>query len=122
MIRVKRAYEPASADDGRRFLVDALWPRGLSRQSLALEAWLRQVAPSSALRRWYGHDPARWPEFKARYFAELERKPAAWQPLLHAAQTGTVTLVYASRERERNNAVALKEYLEGKLATPSSDR
>lgn len=93
----------------------------MSRQSLALEAWLRQVAPSSALRRWYRHDPARWPEFKARYFAELERKPEAWQVLLHAAQMGTVTLVYASRERERNNAVALKEYLEAKLVNHSPD-
>ncbi len=118
---MKRAHEPASPEDGRRFLVDALWPRGLSRQSLALEAWLRQVAPSSARRRWYRHEPARWPEFKARYFAELEGKPEAWQPPLHAAQMGTVTLVYASRERQGNNALALKEYLEAKLAFPLSN-
>jgi uncharacterized protein YeaO (DUF488 family) len=113
-LRIKRAYEPPEPEDGTRFLVDRLWPRGLSKESLRIEGWPRDVAPSAELRRWFGHDPARWTEFRQRYFAELDAKPTAWQPLLQAAARGTVTLVYGARDREHNDAVALQEYLEGK--------
>lgn len=115
MIRVKRVYDPAGREDGARFLVDGLWPRGLKKEALELDGWLKEVAPSGGLRRWFAHQPARWEEFRRRYFAELDRNPPAWKPLLEAARRGTVTLLYAARDTERNNAVALKEYLESKL-------
>ena len=112
MIQVKRAYEPAAKSDGKRFLVDRLWPRGVAKDALRAQAWLKDVAPSDALRRWFNHDPARWEEFRRRYFAELDARPGAWQPILEAARRGNVTLLYSAREVEHNNAVALKEYLE----------
>ncbi|MEJ5247359.1 DUF488 domain-containing protein [Caldilinea sp.] len=116
MIYIKRAYEPAQPEDGRRYLVDRLWPRGIKREALRLDGWLPETAPSDALRRWFGHDPAKWDEFQTRYFAELDAKPQAWQPLMEAAQQGDVTLVYAARDSLHNNAVALKRYLENALA------
>lgn len=116
MIYIKRAYEPAQPEDGKRYLVDRLWPRGLKREALRLDGWLPETAPSDALRRWFAHDPARWDEFQTRYFAELDAKPQAWQPLMEAAQQGDVTLVYAARDSLHNNAVALKRYLENALA------
>jgi uncharacterized protein YeaO (DUF488 family) len=112
MIKVKRAYEPLAPDDGTRFLVDRLWPRGVKRETLRLNGWLRDVAPSDALRRWFDHDPARWEDFQRRYFAELDSRPQAWQSILEAARRGTVTLLYTARDSEHNNAVALKRYLE----------
>ena len=112
MIKVKRAYELAVRGDGKRFLVDRLWPRGVTKDALRAQAWLKDVAPSDALRRWFGHDPARWDEFQRRYFAELDAQPEAWQPVLRAARRGNVTLLYGARDVEHNNAVALKEYLE----------
>jgi uncharacterized protein YeaO (DUF488 family) len=115
MIQVKRAYEKAERADGKRFLVDRLWPRGVKKEALAVTAWLKDVAPSTELREWYGHEPEKWDEFRKRYFAELKAEPAAWQPLVDAARKGTITLVYSSRETEINNAVALKEFLEKKL-------
>jgi uncharacterized protein YeaO (DUF488 family) len=119
MIRTKRVYEPASKSDGQRFLVDRLWPRGVKKEALKLEAWLRDVAPSDQLRHWYSHDPAKWKEFRRRYFAELKSQPEAVQALVDAARTGDVTLLYSSRVAELNNAEALKEYLEGALAKRS---
>lgn len=116
MIYIKRAYEPAQPEDGRRYLVDRLWPRGIKREALRLDGWLPETAPSDALRRWFAHDPAKWDEFQTRYFAELDAKPQAWQPLMEAAQQGDVTLVYAARDSLHNNAVALKQYLENALA------
>lgn len=113
MIRVKRVYEPHEPDDGKRFLVERLWPRGVRKEALALDGWLKDVAPSDALRRWFGHDPARWGEFRRRYTAELDARPAAWQPLLEAAEDGPVTLLFSARDTEHNNAVALRAYLEG---------
>ena len=115
MIRVKRAYEPPGPGDGRRFLVDRLWPRGVKKEALRIEAWLKEVAPSDQLRRWFAHDPGRWIEFQRRYFAELDREPVAWEPLIEAAAKGPVTLVYSARDTEHNDAVALKEYLESRL-------
>lgn len=115
MIKVKRVYEPPAPDDGRRFLVDRLWPRGMKKEALQLDDWWKEVAPSDELRQWFGHDPARWEEFRRRYFAELEAKPAAWQPLLEAARAGDVTLLFSARDEEHNNAVALKAFLEARL-------
>jgi uncharacterized protein YeaO (DUF488 family) len=115
MIQVKRAYEKAEKTDGKRFLVDRLWPRGVKKEALAIAAWLKDVAPSTELREWYGHEPAKWDEFRKRYFAELKAEPDAWEPLVDAARKGTITLVYSSKELEINNAVALKEFLEAKL-------
>ena len=114
MIKVKRAYAPVEVGDGVRYLVDRVWPRGVKRADLAVEDWVRTAAPSDDLRQWFGHDPARWEEFKQRYFAELELKPEAWQPLLAAAMQRTVTLVFSARDEEHNQAVALKEFLEKK--------
>ena len=115
MIRLKRAYEPASRRDGRRFLVERLWPRGVKKTSLPLDAWLKEVAPSTELRQWFGHDPKKWNEFQRRYRAELERQPQAGQLILDAARRGVVTLVYSSHDTEHNNAFVLRDYLEAKL-------
>ena len=115
MIQVKRAYEPAAKSDGKRFLVDRLWPRGVTKEALRLEAWLKDVAPSDDLRRWFGHQPAKWDEFRRRYLAELDNRPEAWQPILEAARRGTITLLFGARDVEHNNAVALKAYLEQQL-------
>lgn len=112
MIRVKRAYDAPVSEDGARFLVDRLWPRGVKKEALELDEWLKEVAPSDELRRWFGHEPEKWAEFQRRYFAELDDKPEAWQPILEAAGQGNVTLVYGARDTEHNNAVALKAYLE----------
>ena len=116
MVRVKRVYEPPESADGVRFLVERLWPRGMKKESLQMQAWLKEVAPSDALRRWFGHDPAKWDEFRRRYFAELDGKPDALQPILEAAGHGKVTLLYSAHDTEHNNAVALKSYLERRLS------
>src|SRR5579864_1395936 len=112
MIQLKRVYDAAARNDGARYLVERLWPRGVKKESLRVEAWLKDVAPSAELRKWFSHDPAKWPEFRRRYFQELKRNPTAWQLLLAAARRGRVTLVYSSHDTEHNNAVALKEFLE----------
>lgn len=122
MIRLKRVYEPPEPRDGARFLVERLWPRGMSKQQLRVDGWLRDVAPSTELRLWFSHDPHKWDEFRRRYFAELDRRPETWQPLLEAARTGTVTLVFSARDTEHNNAVALKEYLEKRLGAVRRSR
>ena len=115
MIRLKRAYVPAAASDGRRVLVERLWPRGVTKATLHLDDWAKDVAPSVGLRRWFGHDPKRWPEFRRRYFAELRAHRAAWRPLLAAARRGRVTFVYAAHDAARNGAVALKAFLDRRL-------
>ena len=112
MIHVKRVYDHAGPDESARFLVDRLWPRGIKREALTLDGWLRDVAPSEGLRRWFGHDPAKWDEFQRRYFAELDDKPEIWRPILEAALQGDVTLFYAARDTQHNNAVALSAYLQ----------
>ena len=111
MIKIKRAYDPPARGDGRRYLVDRLWPRGMTKEKLQLDGWLKDVAPSEALRKWFGHDPAKWDEFQRLYFAELDAHPDAWHPILRAARRGNVTLVYGARDTEHNDAVALKVYL-----------
>ena len=115
MIRLKRAYEAAGADDGKRVLVERLWPRGVRKASLRLDAWSREAAPSDDLRRWFGHDPAKWSEFQRRYAAELRNHESAWKPLLEAARRSRVTFVYSARDPTHNNAVALKRFLEARL-------
>ena len=115
MIRTKRAYELATEADGARILIDHLWPRGIKKENLRVNAWLKSVSPSTQLRKWFGHDPAKWREFQRRYFAELDEKPDAWRPLTEAARKGDLTLVYGARDTEHNNAVALKVYLEKRL-------
>jgi uncharacterized protein YeaO (DUF488 family) len=115
MIQVKRAYEPPSKNDGARFLVERLWPRGVKKEDLHVEDWLKEVAPSTELRKWFDHDPAKWREFRQRYFRELSRHPDAWQPLLARFRRSRVSLVYSSHDAEHNNAMALKEFLESKL-------
>ncbi|HEY6208244.1 MAG TPA: DUF488 domain-containing protein [Gemmatimonadales bacterium] len=115
MIRLKRVYEPARPADGKRFLVERLWPRGIKKEALRLDAWLPEVAPTPALRKWFHHDPARWAEFQERYRAELDARPDTWAILLDAARKDTVTLLFSARDVEHNNAVALKLYLEAKL-------
>jgi uncharacterized protein YeaO (DUF488 family) len=114
MIQLKRVYDPAASEDGERFLVERLWPRGIKKSELRIDAWLKDVAPSTALRQWFGHDRKRWDEFRRRYFQELEKNIEARKPIERAAARGKVTLVYSSRDEERNNAVALKEFLEAK--------
>jgi uncharacterized protein YeaO (DUF488 family) len=116
MISLKRAYEPVAAGNGRRFLVERLWPRGVKKDSLRIDGWLKDVAPSTELRKWFGHDPAKWREFSRRYFTELDGRRETLQPLLEAARRGKVTLVYSSHDQEHNNAVVLKKYLEDKLS------
>ena len=111
MIQIKRVYDPSSRTDGTRLLVERLWPRGVKKSSLEIKSWLKDVAPSAELRKWFSHDPAKWDEFRSRYFAELEADPDAWQPIIEAANHGTVTLIYSSHDTEHNNAVALKEFL-----------
>lgn len=115
VIQLKRVYNPANKSDGARYLVERLWPRGVKKDSLKLEAWVKEVAPSSELRKWFSHDPAKWSEFRRRYFQELRSHPEAWETLLAAARRGRVTLVYSSHDTEHNNAVALKEFLEQRL-------
>lgn len=107
----KRAYEPASPEDGERYLVDRLWPRGVKKEALALTGWLKDVAPSTELRRWFGHDPARWDEFRRRYLAELKANAAALRPLREALKRGPVTLVYSAHDEAHNQAVVLRELL-----------
>lgn len=111
MIAVKRAYDPTTADDGARFLVERLWPRGVKKVDLQIDAWLKNLAPTDALRRWFAHDPRKWVEFQRRYRRELDARPEAWEVLLRAARRGHVTLVYSARDTQHNNAVALREYL-----------
>jgi uncharacterized protein YeaO (DUF488 family) len=112
MITLKRAYDSASPTDGRRFLVERLWPRGISKTKLRVDAWLKEAGPSTELRKWFSHDPEKWSEFRRRYFRELNSRPEAWQPIVSAARRGRVTLVYSSHDTEHNNAVALQQYVQ----------
>lgn len=111
MFRIKRAYETAAGDDGYRVLIDRLWPRGLRKEELRLDAWDKELAPSDALRRWFGHEPSRWEEFARRYRAELDAERERLRELAERGRHGTVTLVYGARDVEHNNAVVMRELL-----------
>jgi uncharacterized protein YeaO (DUF488 family) len=122
MIRTKRVYNSAKRSDGTRFLVDHLWPRGLKKEAVQVEQWIKEVSPSNDLRNWFGHEPAKWKGFQSRYFAELDEKPETWKTLLEAARVKDVTLVFSAHDTEHNNAVALQKYLERKLVGESRGR
>jgi len=115
ILKVKRVYESAARHDGARFLVDRLWPRGVKKDVLRSGVWVKDVAPSDALRRWYGHDPKKWQEFRRRYFAELDGKRETWEPILKTARRVDVVLLYSAHDTEHNNAAALRDYLTAKL-------
>ena len=112
-VHVKRAYAPATTSDGVRILVDRLWPRGIAKATLAGVPWLKDIAPSDALRAWFGHEPAKWTEFRRRYFRELDANPEAVAGLRSHAGHGRITLLYGARDELHNNAVALRDYLLG---------
>ena len=116
MIQLKRVYEKPGPRDGVCLLVERLWPRGVRKSNLHMDAWEKEAAPSDQLRKWFSHDPEKWPEFQRKYVVELKTRPQAWQPILEAARRGTVALLYSSRDGEHNNAVVLKNFLEKKLA------
>ena len=116
IIRLKRAYEAPSPADGLRILVERLWPRGLRREQVAVDVWLKEVAPSTELRRWFGHDAAKWEEFRRRYRDELRERPGGLQRLQSLIKAGPVTFVYGSRDQEHNAATVLKELLESESA------
>ena len=111
-IQLKRVYQAASQGDGYRLLVDRIWPRGLGKEEARIDDWMKEIAPSTELRKWFGHEPAKWAEFRRRYFAELSDRPELVERLVEMARGGPLTLVYAAKDEEHNNAVALREYLE----------
>jgi len=111
MLKIKRVYDPASADDGKRVLVDRLWPRGIKKEKAQIDEWLKEISPSNELRKWYSHDPAKWSEFKERYKKELAEKSELLKKIKAEAKKQTVTLLFSTKELELNNAVALKEIL-----------
>jgi uncharacterized protein YeaO (DUF488 family) len=117
MIKLKRVYESMGNDDGKKFLVERLWPRGVKKIALANAVWLKDVAPSTELRKWFGHEPKKWKEFQRRYRVELKEHQAVLESILEAARRGTVTLLYSSHDTEHNNAVVLRDYLQRKLAS-----
>jgi len=114
-IHLHRVYDPVEKNPGVCFLVVRLWPRGVKKSALHFDAWLKDVAPSTDLRKWFNHDPDKWPEFQRRYIKELKSAPAAWQPIATAARRGRVTLLYSSHDAEHNNAVALKSFVDKQL-------
>jgi uncharacterized protein YeaO (DUF488 family) len=114
MIKIKRIYDDADPSDGARLLVDRLWPRGLSKEKAAVDHWLKEIAPSDELRRWFGHDPEKWQEFRAKYREELKGQGSLLKEISQQAKKETVTLLYAAHDQEHNNAVVLKEMLEKK--------
>ena len=115
MIKIKRVYEPPSHDDGKRILIDQLWPRGLKKDDAHNDEWLKEVAPSTELRKWFDHDPHKWAEFKKQFFTELHGKQDVVDGIISAARKSTVTLLFGSKEERFNNAVALQEYIESRV-------
>jgi len=115
MVKVKRVYQPPAPQDGARFLVERLWPRGVKKESLKSDGWLKDLGASDTLRRWFAHDPGKWDAFCRRDWAELDAQKEAWHSLQEAARRGDVTLLYSARDTAHNNAVALKAYLERHL-------
>jgi len=119
VIRIKRVYDPPEPGDGSRFLVDRLWPRGMKKEALRMDGWLKEVAPSDELRRWFGHDPTKWEEFCRRYAVELEANSQAWRLLLEMARKQDITLLYSAHDIEHNNAAAIRTFLEIRLDNAS---
>src|ERR1035437_9473343 len=117
MIKIKRVYDTVEGEDGVRFLVDRLWPRGIAKDALKADFWLKNVAPSAEFRQWFGHDSAKWNEFRLKYFSELKTNPDGWRPIVEAGRVGTVTLLYSSSDEIHNNAVALIKFLNAHLAS-----
>lgn len=113
-ISIRRVYDDTPRAGEKRYLVERLWPRGVRKEDLPLDGWLKDVAPSTELRRWFNHDPARWEEFRRRYLEELQAKPEVWRPLLDAARDHDVVLLYAARDSEHNGALVLREFLQKK--------
>ncbi|HET8764827.1 MAG TPA: DUF488 domain-containing protein [Rhodanobacter sp.] len=111
-IAIKRVYEPAAKSDGYRVLIDRLWPRGLKKEAVPLDVWAKELAPSTELRKWFGHDPALWSGFQERYVAELDQLKEHWQPIAERATTRPVTILFGAHDTEHNNAVVMKAYLE----------
>ena len=111
-INIKRSYDKPASGDGSRILVDRIWPRGVSKEELKIDEWLKEIAPSTSLRKWFGHDPKKWNEFKKRYFDELENNKDLIKKIIEQTKYSTVTFVYSAKDSEHNNAVALKEYIE----------
>jgi uncharacterized protein YeaO (DUF488 family) len=116
MIKTKRAYDTVDGEDGIRFLVDRLWPKGIGKDKSKVDTWLKDVAPITELRRWFGHDPTKWSEFRRRYFSELRANPNGWRPIVEAVREGAVTLLYGVNGQTHDNAVALREFLRAHLA------
>jgi len=114
-IKVKRMYEKAAKDDGIRILVDRLWPRGIRKKDASIDIWLKDIAPSNELRKWFNHDPDKWEQFKSRYFSELDQKAEVVNQIKGRVKEDTLTLVYSASDTKHNNAIALKEYLENLL-------
>ena len=118
-VRLKRAYERLSTEDGTRILIDRLWPRGVSKENAALGLWMKDIAPSAALRTWFGHDPARWQEFRRRYVDEIRRNAVLFGELRALARQGPITLVYSAHDEAHNDAVVLRDLLLGRAARES---
>ena len=118
-IRLKRIYDPPASEDGTRILVDRLWPRGVKREAAAIDHWLRELGPSHELRRWFAHEPAKWPDFRRRYRRELAEKTDLLDQLTELLAAGPATLVFAARDEARNNAVVIRDTLRNRLADPA---
>ncbi len=119
-IKLKRAYEAPAASDGKRVLIDRLWPRGVRKEDAALDLWMKELGPSTALRQWFGHDPARWDEFQQRYAEELRHKTDLLDQLREFARQGVLTLVYSARDEQHNDAVVLRRLLLGQASGPGA--
>ena len=115
MIKIKRVYDYSSKDDGKRILIDRLWPRGLKKEDAQIDEWIKDIAPSNQLRKWFNHDPKKWDEFNSRFFTELRGNREMVEGIINAARKGTVTLLFGSKEERFNNAVALKEYIDARM-------
>ena len=122
MVQIKRTYDPPARSDGQRFLVERLWPRGLTKAAVAADAWVKDVAPSTALRKWFDHRVERWDEFRRKYRAELRGNPAGWQRILAASKRGRVTLLYSAHDPVHNGAIVLRDFLTEQLARTTSRR
>ncbi len=122
MIKIKRVYDRPSPNDGKRLLIDRLWPRGLRKEGARIDKWMKEIAPSNELRKWFNHDPDKWAEFKRRFFTELEERQEMVNEIVNLARKGTVTLLFGSKEERFNNAVALKEYIGAQISASENKK